>query len=176
MSPGRVCIYFPAEKETSNLRFHLHAPFASTVARDSVRDCAGNKALRGHLAELLAESMISIREQGLLTVPVLAILPSNKDNLPEFYTPIMNRLVQAFQKQALVPMKRGGHAPASVIFRGKKALSDFIDDDDLVRLLGGSYSSPMWLKNPPQQNQREDAFLSMLSIKDSGLFHSKNGL
>jgi hypothetical protein len=169
MSPGRVCIYFPAEKETSNLRFHLHAPFASTVARDSVRDCAGNKALRGHLAELLAESMISIREQGLLTVPVLAILPSNKDNLPEFYTPIMNRLVQAFQKQALVPMKRGGHAPASVIFRGKKALSDFIDDDDLVRLLGGSYSSPMWLKNPPQQNQREDAFLSMLSIKDWGI-------
>ena len=26
---GQVCIYFPAEKETSNLRFHLHAPFAS---------------------------------------------------------------------------------------------------------------------------------------------------
>ena len=35
---GRVCIYFPAEKETSCLRFHLHAPFASTVARDSVRN------------------------------------------------------------------------------------------------------------------------------------------
>lgn len=168
MSPGRVCIYFPAEKETSNLRFHLHAPFASTVARDSVRDCAGNKALRGHLAELLAESMILIREQGLLTVPVLAILPSNKDNLPEFYKPIMNRLVQAFQEQALVPMRKGGHAPASVIFRGKKSLADLIDDDDLVRLLGGSYSSPIWLKNPSQQNQREEAFLSMLSIKDWG--------
>lgn len=35
---GRVCVYFPADKETSNLRFHIHAPFASTVARDSIRD------------------------------------------------------------------------------------------------------------------------------------------
>ncbi|MBD2428757.1 hypothetical protein [Phormidium sp. FACHB-1136] len=168
MSSGRVCIYFPAEKEISNLQFHLHAPFASTVARDSVRDFAGNKALRDHLAELLAESMISIRDQGLLTVPALAILPSDEDKLPEPYKPIMDRLVQAFQEHALVPMRKGGHAPASAIFRGKKALLDLIDDDDLVRLLGGSYSSPIWLKNPPQQNQRENAFLSMLGIKNWG--------
>jgi len=168
MSSGRVCIYFPAEKEISNLQFHLHAPFASTVARDSVRDFAGNKALHDHLAELLAESMISIRDQGLLTVPALAILPSDEDKLPEPYKPIMDRLVQAFKEQALVPMRRGGHAPASAIFRGRKALLDLIDDDDLVRLLGGSYSSPIWLKNPPQQNQRENAFLSMLGIKNWG--------
>ena len=29
LNPGQVSIYFPAVKETSNLRFHLHAPFAS---------------------------------------------------------------------------------------------------------------------------------------------------
>jgi hypothetical protein len=166
MNPGRVCIYFPAEKETSNLCFHLHAPFASTVARDSVRDCTGNKALRDHLAELLAEFMFSIRDQGLLTVSALAILPNDKDNLSKFYKPIMDRLVQAFKEQDLVPTNRGGHAPASAIFKGKRVLSDLIDDDDMVRLLGGSHASPIWLKNPSQQNQREDAFLSMLGIKD----------
>ncbi|MXX23914.1 MAG: hypothetical protein F4Z82_00505, partial [Caldilineaceae bacterium SB0668_bin_21] len=63
---GQVCIYFPAEKETSNLRFHLHAPFASTVARDSVRECEANDSLRVQLAALVAESMTIIREQGLL--------------------------------------------------------------------------------------------------------------
>ena len=26
-TPGRVAVFFPAEKETSGLRFHLHAPF-----------------------------------------------------------------------------------------------------------------------------------------------------
>jgi len=150
MEPGRVCIYFPADKETSNLRFHLHAPFASTVARDSVRDCAGNNVLRDHLADLLAESMSEIRDQGLLTVRALAVLPNDKDNLPK---------IAEFKTTDLVPMKRGGHAATRGIFRGSKTLSDLIDDDDLVTLLGDDYFPPMWASNPPQRNQREDNFL-----------------
>ena len=105
LEPGRVSIYFPAEKETSNLRFHLHAPFASTVARDSVRDCSANDELRNHLADLLAESMTTIRDQGLLTVGFLATIPNNRDNLSPFYKPILNRLVKAFESEELTPMK-----------------------------------------------------------------------
>lgn len=165
MEPGRVCIYFPADKETSNLRFHLHAPFASTVARDSVRDCAGNNLLRDHLADLLAESMSAIRNQGFLTVRALAVLPNEKDNLPKFYQPLITRLVREFQEQDLVPMKRGGHATAVDIFQGSKALSDLIDDDDMVTLLGDDYIPPMWAANPSQRHQREDNFLSMLDIE-----------
>ena len=165
MEPGRVCIYFPADKETSNLRFHLHAPFASTVARDSVRDCAGNNLLRDHLADLLAESMSAIRDQGLLTVRALAVLPNDKDNLPTFYLPLMTRLAREFQEQNLVPLKRNGHGAASGIIRGSKALSDIITDDDLVTLLGSDTISPRWAANPPQIHQREDNFLSMLGIK-----------
>ena len=57
LKKGQVCIYFPAEKETSNLRFHLHAPFASTVARDSVRDCEANYGLRDQLAIRLSPNL-----------------------------------------------------------------------------------------------------------------------
>lgn len=166
MNPGKVCIYFPADKETSNLRFYIHAPFASTVARDSVRDCDGNNALRDHLSVLLAESMHKIRDQGLLNIAFLAVLPNDKDNLSTFYKPFLARLVKEFKEQALVPMKRGGHAAADNIFRGQKALSDLIDDDDLVTLLGDDYCVPMWVANPPQRNQREDNFLSKLDIKE----------
>jgi len=166
MEPGRVCIYFPADKETSNLRFHLHAPFASTVARDSVRDCVGNNVLRDNLTELLAESMPTIRDQGLLTVRALAVLPNDKDNLPEFYKPLMQRLIEAFQEQDLVPMKQGGHATAWGLLRGAKALSDLIDDADIVTLFEIGHATPMWAANPPQRNQREDNFLSMLEIKE----------
>lgn len=165
MEPGRVCIYFPAEKETSNLRFHLHAPFASTVARDSVRDSAGNDALRDHLADLLAESISTIRDQGLLTVWALAVFPSDKDNLPEFYQPLMTRLKREFMEQDLVPMKRGGHAAANGIFRGSKTISDLIDDDDMITILSDDYFPPIWAANPPLRNQREDNFLSMLGIE-----------
>ena len=166
LDQGQVCIYFPAEKETSNLRFHLHAPFASTVARDSVRDCPANDELRDHLANLIAESMTTIRDQGLLTVGFLATLPNESDNLSSFYTPIMKRLIRAFQQKNLTPMKQGGHKAANGTFRGSARLSDLISDNDLATLLGGAYSPPLWISNPPQRNQREDNFLSMLDISE----------
>lgn len=166
LEPGQVSIYFPAEKETSNLRFHLHAPFASTVARDSVRDCPENYELRDHLADLIAESMAAIREQGLLTVGFLATLPNDQDSLPSFYKPIMERLVEVFNKEKLIPMKQGGHAPAKDVFRGSARLSDIIEDKDLAKIIGDGHSPPLWIVNPPQRNQREDRFLSMLKITE----------
>ena len=165
MEPGRVSIYFPAEKETSKLRFHLHAPFASTVARDSVRDCEANDELRDHLADLIAESMTAIRDQGLLTVGFLATLPNDEDKLSPFYKPILDRLVKTFQSENLTPMKKGGHAAAIGVFRGRPApLSDLIVDADLATLLGEEYSPPLWIANPPLTHHRDDKFLSMLDI------------
>jgi len=164
--PGQVSIYFPADKETSNLRFHLHAPFASTVARDSVRDCSVNNELRDHLANLIAESMATIRDQGLLTVGFLATLPNDKDNLSSFYKPILNSLIKVFQNENMTPMKQGGHAAATGVFRGPAQLSNLISDDDLATILGEDYFPPMWVANPPQRNQREDNFLSMLIISE----------
>lgn len=164
LEPGRVCIYFPAAKETSNLRFHLHAPFASTVARDSVRDCPANNELRDHLANLIAESMTVIRDQKLLTVTFLAALPNDKDNLSSFYLPIQERLVEAFQNQKLVPMKQGGHAAADRIFRGAAQLSALISDNDLAII--EEHPPPLWIANPQQRNQQEDHFLSLLGIPE----------
>ena len=166
LEEGRVFIYFPAEKERSNLRFHLHAPFASTVARDSVRDCAANNELRDHLTDLVAKSMCAIRDRGLLDVGFLATLPNNRDNLSPFYKPILERLISAFHSEALIPMKQGGHAVAKGIFRGQARLSDLIVDDDLATLLDKPHSPPLWIANPPQIHQREDNFLSILNISE----------
>ena len=166
LEPGQVSIYFPAEKETSNLWFDLHAPFASTVARDSVRACEANDELRDHLVDLIAESMTAIRDQGLLTVGFLATLPNNRDNLSPFYKPILKRLIETFKEEELTPMKQGGHAAANGIFKGPAQLSNLINDNDLATILGEDYSPPMWIANPPQRNQREDNFLSMLDISE----------
>ena len=162
LEPGRVCIYFPAEKETSNLRFHLHASFASTVARDGVRDCPANDELRDHLANLVVESMTVIRDEKLLTTAFLAVLPNDKDSLSSFYLPIQEQLVEAFQNQKLMPMKQGGHAAADRVFRGTAQLSTLISDNDLAIL--EEKSPPLWIANPQLRNQREDHFLSLLGI------------
>lgn len=159
---GQVSIYFPAEKETSNLRFHLHAPFASTVARDSVRDCDANRRLRDHIANLLVESLTAIRDRSMLTMGFLAVLPNQMDNLPSFYEPIRHVIVRAFKDEALTPTRSGSYAPAAELYRGPAKIAEVLNDDDLSFLTNGE--PPLWAANPPQQNQREDRFLDTLKI------------
>lgn len=163
---GQVSIYFPADKENSSLRFHIHAPFASTVARDSVRDCKANHELRDHLADLIVESLAAIRDQGLLTVGFLAVLPNPHDNLPPLYEPIRKVIVSALQNEPLTPTRSGTHAPSSSLFRGPAKIAEVLNDDDLSLLTGNE--PPLWVANPPQQNQREDRFLDSLEIDECG--------
>jgi len=159
---GQVSIYFPAEKETSKLRFHIHAPFASTVARDSVRDCPANEQLRDHLAILTVESLTAIRDQGMLAMSFLAVLPNLRDSLAKFYEPIRQAIVEAFKNQFLTPTRSGSHAKAEALYRGPAKIAAVIDDEDLSLLT--NYDRPLWAANPPQMNQREDNFLDSLAI------------
>ncbi len=184
LNSGQVCIYFPAIKETSNLRFHLHAPFASTVARDSIRECPSNTELLNHLANLIAESMSTIRDQGLLDVEFLAVLPNYTDFLSAAYLPIRERLIETFKDKKLTPMKQGGHAAASGIYREESQLSSLIQDEDLATLLGKDTDLPLWVAEPrlipkrdkigryvedaktKEQNWRISNFLTMLNIPE----------
>ncbi|MGQ0793412.1 MAG: sacsin N-terminal ATP-binding-like domain-containing protein [Deltaproteobacteria bacterium] len=164
LSPGQVSIYFPAEKETSNLRFHIHAPFASTVARDSVRDCEPNKKLRDGIAELIVESLSYIRDVGMLTMSFLAVMPNRDDPLADFYEGIHKRIANAFKEQALTPTKSGGYAPAKGLYRGAVAIANVIDDVDLSFFTKSA--PPLWVANAPQKSQREDKFLDSLEIRE----------
>lgn len=164
LNRGEVSIFFPAEKEESNLRFHIHAPFASTVARDSVRDCIANNQLRDHIADLAAESMINIRNMGMLTISFLTVPPVPKDNLSPFYKPIQDKIVTAFMLKELTPLKAGGHKAARSIYKGPAKISELIDDDELSQLIDVKLLPPLWAANAPQQNQREDEFLNSLAI------------
>lgn len=164
---GQVSIYFPAEKEPFNLHFHLHAPFASTVARDSVRDCPENDALRDYIAGLIVESLTAIRDQGLLNMSFLAVLPNPKDNLSAFYKPIREKIVEAFNSRELTPTKSRKYAKAENLYRGGLVkVSDTINDADLKFLTDDKKA--LWVANPPPQRQREDNFLNSLEIKDWG--------
>jgi hypothetical protein len=178
---GQVSIYFPAEKETSKLRFHIHAPFASTVARDSVRDCDDNKQLRDHLAELITESLSVIRDQKMLVMSFLAVLPNAKDELAEFYERIREKIVHQFRYSPLTPTKSGSYSYAYSLYRSSpSAISNLINDQDLKLLVNKSptytdnnaqvlmnimANDTVWVANAPQRNQREDNFLDSLGIK-----------
>jgi hypothetical protein len=176
---GRVCIFFPAAKEKSNLKFHIHAPFASTVARDSVRDMPANKVLLNALAELVAESLIDIKERNMLTMDFLAVMPIPDDNLSSFYEPIREIIIKNFKEKKLVPTKMGTYAAAQDLFKAPSVQISNVFDDDYASLLT-NLPKPFWAKNAPQRNQREDKFLSSLKMREFGwdyiyrIFHPQN--
>lgn len=157
---GKVSIYFPTAKEVSNLFFHINAPFASTVARDSVRDCPQNNLLRDNLVSLFRNSVVEIQKMGLLSVDFLGLLPNKDDNLSNFYAPFRKGIIELFKNEKLIPLKGNGYGVASDVFEGDSRIQEIITDSDFSFLKEQKF----WIINPKQKNQREHKFLHSIPI------------
>lgn len=164
---GKVFIYFPAVKETSGLKFHIHAPFGSTVARDSVRDDPGNDAIVEGIAELIARALPGMSEAGMVTEGLLAALPNDNDELPDRYSVLRNRITKAFCDEPLTPIFGGGLAPASTLLRSDKNIRSALTIDD-ANFLRGLY---LYIDKPAtgwlaEREARAGAFLGSLGVED----------
>ncbi|CAG9165205.1 hypothetical protein LMG23992_00349 [Cupriavidus laharis] len=163
---GQVSIYFPAEKETSKLRFHIHAPFASTVARDSIRTRRENEPLMAQLAKLLRRSLHVIRDEGLLTTEYLEVLPLPDDELSVFYKPLLDAVLDEMRAHPLTPTNHKRHAPACRLVQGSSALKELLNQDDLNFMLGtAGDSSVVWAANA-LRNSRAERLLRALQIRE----------
>lgn len=127
-----VSIFFPAEKEVSNLKFFIHAPFAATVARDSIQNKEENKDLRNLLIELFIESLPKIKELGMLDENFLSILPHNKETLAEFYAPFRSRIIEIFQNQPFTPVSESKFLPASKLLQATKEIKSVVKNDTIL--------------------------------------------
>jgi hypothetical protein len=167
---GQVFIYFPAIKEASGLKFHVHAPFASTVARDSVRNDPGNDALVEGIAELITEALPRMRDAGLITDGLLRTLPNDNDDLPKRYAVLRDRVTAAFGAESFTPMAGGGHAPSSSLLRSdrpvRSALS--VDDVNLLRGLDADATDDLAMGWLPVREGRGRAFLDSLEALNFG--------
>ena len=163
-SPGRVAVFFPAEKETSGLRFHLHAPFVPELSRASVKDTCENNPLFGQLAALAVSSLHEIRDLGLLTREVLAVLPNQSDQIPERYQCIRNAIINEMKSEPLTPIHgRNRHAPASRMLQARATFKDLLTDEDLAFFHG---TEKNWVVSTTQRNNEVDRFLQQLAIKE----------
>ena len=166
---GRVAVYFTAAKETSNLRFHLHAPFVPELSRSSIKNTPANEPLFQQLAGLAAQSLTTIRDLGLLDREFLAVLPNRQDEIPAQYTAIRDAIVGALNEQPLTPMHAGGHAPASRLLQAEVGLKDLLDLDDIRFLIDGDDDPRDWAIAATQRNSRVDRFLLGLDIEQWGV-------
>ena len=141
---GRVAVFFPADKEISNLRFHLHAPFIPELSRASIKEHPENVSLLERLAALVARSLPDVRDLGLLDREFLGVLPNSHDPLPKAYKTVHQAIVQAMRKDPLLPMHGGGHGAALRLLQGPADLKGFLGVGDTHFLMSGWDARYSW--------------------------------
>lgn len=161
---GKVSVFFPADKETSGLRFHLHGPFIPELSRASIKSSVENLPLFEQLASLTAKSLHEVRKLGLLTGEFLAVLPNIDDELPERYQVIRRAVLEEMKKESLVPTHRGRHAPAKRLLQARATLKALLSSEDLS-LLTERQDRPDWAIGATQKNSNQDRMLSSLGIE-----------
>lgn len=172
--PGRVAVYFPAEKETSGLRFHLHAPFVPELSRASVKNTSANKPLFKQLAELAASCLFTVRDLKLLTSDFLSVLPNLEDDLPMRYECIRAAIIDAMNNEPLTPTHSKSFAPAKYLLQAKASFKELFTSTDLrwfqeMDLITDHEESLDWAVGASQKNSNADRFLSGLEITDWGI-------
>lgn len=166
---GDVSIYFPAAKETSNLRFHIHAPFASTVARDSVREMPENEQLVADIGDLIVQNLQGFRDRGLIDDGFLAALPNGEDSLNPMYGQLRSVILEAFNELELTPVRGGGFGSARKLVSSPGEIRRLLREPDLAVLftLTGleATATPRWIAD---RTGRAGKFLESLEPIDFG--------
>lgn len=160
---GKVAVFFPAEKETSGLRFHVHAPFIPELSRASIKSSPENLPLFEQLASIAASSLHEIKALGLLTSEFLAVLPNNDDSLPERYAQIRNAVLSEMRIASLVPTSAGSFAPATRLYQSPAALKSLLTASDLAFVTNRS-DHPEWAIGA-MQGSNQHRFLASLGIQ-----------
>lgn len=161
---GKVSVFFPAEKETSGLRFHLHAPFIPELSRASIKSSPENLPLFEQLAAVAAHSLHEIKALGLLTGEFLSVLPNNDDSLPEKYALIRKALLDEMRTEPLVPKYGGGFAPAIQLCQARASIKALLSTEDLAFVTERN-DQPRWAISATQKNSNQDRLLASLGIQ-----------
>ncbi len=159
---GKLCIFFPADKETTGLKFHINGPYASTIDRASIRhNDPGNISLLSHTIDLFSEVLEKLKDKGMLTADFLTVLPNDEDDLNYFYDTFRQSIYKTLKEQDLVPTHDGGFAKAGELIRGSKNFTDFFSNQDISALSGEE--NRQWAVNV-MSNFRTDKLFKSLDI------------
>ncbi len=159
---GKLCIFFPADKEHTGFRFHINGPYASSIDRASIKyEDEDNVEIIATTAGLLVDGLKDIKKRGLLGLDVLEILPNGDDEVNDFFTFVWFRLVQSFKTEPLVPTRDGSYCSANELVYGPKIMSDLFSNQQMSFLSG--YEGKKWAIGAIK-NSRAHKFLSSLEI------------
>lgn len=110
-----LVVFFPTEKKTE-LGFLIQGPFKTTKARDNIaQDSDANSQLIETAAQLAADSLILLRDMGLLHVESYNALPLRAANFlrESFFRIVYDRVRDTFKTKPLLPRHGGGFVAAN---------------------------------------------------------------
>lgn len=138
--------FFPT-KETTHLKFIIHAPFLLTDSRESIK--AGerhNEELILELAQLAADSLPVLRDQKLVDDGILEIIPYDESKFSELddrnkisFQPFYSIIKSKLQSDNLLPALNGTCSPkSSSYWASDTELVELFSDKQLAELTGTS--------------------------------------
>jgi hypothetical protein len=146
--------------------FHIHAPFSSTVARDSIKNINENEDLIDEISFLICDSLEYIKINNYLNFDFLRCLPIIDDNIPIFYNRIRKRLINIFNSKNYMELDTNLFEPANKCVHTNTSIKKFFDISIYNKLSENSELKKGWIKNPSQKNSREYKFIKSLDIKE----------
>ncbi|MBW3021166.1 hypothetical protein KY334_07765, partial [Candidatus Woesearchaeota archaeon] len=135
MQNSKLFVYFPVNERTG-LEFLVHAPYKTTPSRESIPfNDEQNQNITAQLASLIAESIIEIKNNGLLSVDFLSMLPIDSKNEHPIYRATFDQIKEIFKTQPLLPTSSGHYEiSGKVILAREKELTNLLWIEDCLKL------------------------------------------
>ena len=132
---SKLFVFFPTNERTG-FKFLVHAPYKTTPSRESIPfDDDQNKIITNELSILIAESIQSIKNNGLLDVGFLTLLPIDSENKHQLYSSAFQNVKDALTTNLLLPTSDDGYVNAkNTILAKEKELTTLLGSPDCSKL------------------------------------------
>ena len=128
-------VLFPTIR-TTNLKFLINGPFRTNPSRESIADDDPfNLQLIDLICDLWETILECLKQEGLLHVKTLHILPLDEDEVPTFFAHIQQRIHALLQEKAFLPTSDGSFVSAKEAVIGPGAIREVFSNDDISFLL-----------------------------------------
>jgi len=139
---SKLFVFFPTNERTG-FKFLVHAPYKTNPSRESIPFSDNqNRAITTALSTLVAESVIGLKDSGLLSVDALSILPIESNNEHPLYRSTFHQVKSMFVSNPLLPNIDGGYECAgNTMLARERELTKLLGKTDCLKL----FDSEAWL-------------------------------
>lgn len=139
---SKLFVFFPTNERTG-FKFLVHAPYKTTPSRETIPfDDDQNKIITSELSNLVAESIKLIKNNGLLNVDFLSLLPLDSKNEHQLYRLSFQKVKNTLMINSLLPTSDNGHVNAeNALLAREKELTNLLESADCSNL----FKKTAWL-------------------------------